>query len=161
MATDSKKQAKQLLANACELSGGVMTTVVHGFGMDGGKLEGEYYVAPIIRLSDVASMRICLTPNLARQLAEAILSNPAVRGNVSKAPAGPGRPKGSQSAEMAAEVAALFAALEADRSLTAADCASRFGITMKCLHRRLRTADLARHSLLGFRRGRHDREVAS
>lgn len=72
-------QSKQLLANACELSGGVMTTVVHGFGMDAGKLEGDYYVAPILRLSDKASVRICLTPAMARDLAAQLLGRCPLR----------------------------------------------------------------------------------
>jgi hypothetical protein len=76
---DKNAQSKQLLANACELSGGVMTTVVHGFGMDSGKLQGDYYLAPILRLSDKASVRICLTPAMARDLAMQLLDRCPVR----------------------------------------------------------------------------------
>lgn len=66
--TAPTKQAKQVLVNAVELAGGIMTTRVHGCSVQSGRHSGDRVVAITCTLDAGAALRICLSPALADAL---------------------------------------------------------------------------------------------
>lgn len=62
--------ARRLFAQACELSGGIMTTRVHGYSVARSKYQGEPVLATTLALGQGVSIRICMSPRMAAAYVE-------------------------------------------------------------------------------------------
>lgn len=73
--------ARRLFEQACELSGGIMTTRVHGYSVSRAKYQGEPVVVTTLMLGEGATMRICMSPTMAAGHAQKVLGlTDSVRG---------------------------------------------------------------------------------